>query len=102
MATRPGGAIYQYDRVRPFSNVDPRLAVGVDVVFCDEALSREAQEHTRGTALTHLVPQHHYLQRVRGEEREIKCHWTAIQVTINIYIKKTTILTVEFWMQRTA
>lgn len=64
---RQGSSNHHNDGVSPFSDVEPCLPIRVDVVFCDEALSREAQEHTRCTALTHFVSQHHDLREVRGE-----------------------------------
>lgn len=64
---RKGNSNHHNDGVSPFSDVQPCLPIRVDVVFCNEALSREAQEHTRCPALTHFVSQHHYLKEVRGE-----------------------------------
>jgi len=58
---------YHNDGVGPLSDVQPRLPIRVDVVFRDEALSGEAQEHARRPALAHLVSQHHHLKEV-GEE----------------------------------
>ena len=67
---------YQNYGVRPFPDVQPRLSIRVDVIFGDEALSRETQEDTRRTALTHLVSQHHYLNEGRARERErLKCQF---------------------------
>lgn len=62
---------YHNDGVGPFSDVQPRLPIRVDVVFGDEAVRGEAQEHARRPALAHLVSQHHHLKEVR---EEIKYH----------------------------
>lgn len=40
------GSTYDNDGVGSFSNIQTCLSIRVDVVFCDEALSREAQEDT--------------------------------------------------------
>ena len=47
--------VYQDNGVRPFADVQSRLPIGVDVVFGNEPMSREAKEHARGTTLPHFI-----------------------------------------------
>lgn len=72
---------YHNDGVGSFTDIQASLPVAVDLVLCDEALSREAQEHTGRTALAHLVSQHDNLQ----EE-----HQGSQESNPNHYIQTTT------------
>lgn len=74
------GGNYQNDGIGPFSDVQSRLRVRVDVILRDEALGGEAQEHARRPALAHLVPQHHQLKEAR---EELQHHSELLQPLLN-------------------
>lgn len=57
---------YQDKGVGSLTNVHSGLTVRMDVVVCNQASCRQAQEYPRGFAMVDVIPQHDNLQ-ARGE-----------------------------------